>query len=190
MLGAQQHGFIDSVGFDLYSQMFKEAIEERKGDLHKQPESRALKLILKSMPIFRMTYIMDGHQKIEMYKRFRSLSSLPEIEELEEEILDRFGEYPEEVGYLFLISEMKVYAKNTKLESIKQDKKTVNIFMSQEGTAQIDGSKVFNLCNKHGRAVGLGMEGSKLKISINTSDWKRPNGLTWRMTSSSIWMKH
>ena len=168
LLGAQQHGFIDSVGFDLYSQMLKEAIEERKGDLPKQPES-SFEVDIEIDAYIPDDYIKDGHQKIEMYKRFRSLSSLPEIEELEEEILDRFGEYPEEVGYLFLISEMKVYAKNTKLESIKQDKKTVNIFMSPEGTAQIDGSKVFNLCNKHGRAVGLGMEGSKLKISINTA---------------------
>jgi transcription-repair coupling factor (superfamily II helicase) len=168
LLGAQQHGFIDSVGFDLYSQMLKEAIEERKGDLPKQPES-SFEVDIEIDAYIPDDYIKDGHQKIEMYKRFRSLSSLPEIEELEEEILDRFGEYPEEVGYLFLISEMKIYAKNTKLESIKQDKKSVNIFMSPEGTAQIDGSKVFNLCNKHGRAVGLGMEGSKLKISINTS---------------------
>ncbi|MCC5804283.1 transcription-repair coupling factor [Rossellomorea vietnamensis] len=168
LLGAQQHGFIDSVGFDLYSQMLKEAIEERKGDLPKQPES-SFEVDIEIDAYIPDDYIKDGHQKIEMYKRFRSLSSLPEIEELEEEILDRFGEYPEEVGYLFLISEMKIYAKNTKLESIKQDKKMVNIFMSPEGTAQIDGTKVFNLCNKHGRAVGLGMEGSKLKISINTT---------------------
>lgn len=168
LLGAQQHGFIDSVGFDLYSQMLKEAIEERKGDLPKQPES-SFEVDIEIDAYIPDDYIKDGHQKIEMYKRFRSLSSLPEIEELEEEILDRFGEYPAEVGYLFLISEMKIYAKNTKLESIKQDKKSVNIFMSPEGTAQIDGSKVFNSCNKHGRAVGLGMEGSKLKISINTS---------------------
>ncbi|MCA1066528.1 transcription-repair coupling factor [Rossellomorea aquimaris] len=168
LLGAQQHGFIDSVGFDLYSQMLKEAIEERKGDLPKQPES-SFEVDIEMDAYIPDDYIKDGHQKIEMYKRFRSLSSLPEIEELEAEILDRFGEYPEEVGYLFLISEMKIYAKNTKLESIKQDKKSVNIFMSPEGTAQIDGSKVFNLCNKHGRAVGLGMEGSKLKISINTA---------------------
>jgi transcription-repair coupling factor (superfamily II helicase) len=168
LLGAQQHGFIDSVGFDLYSQMLKEAIEERKGDLPKQPES-SFEVDIEIDAYIPDDYIKDGHQKIEMYKRFRSLSSLQEIEELEEEILDRFGEYPEEVGYLFLISEMKIYAKNTKLESIKQDKKSVNIFMSPDGTAQIDGSKVFNLCNKHGRAVGLGMEGSKLKISINTS---------------------
>ncbi|WP_064090893.1 transcription-repair coupling factor [Rossellomorea aquimaris] len=168
LLGAQQHGFIDSVGFDLYSQMLKEAIEERKGDQPKE-ETSAFEVDVEVDAYIPDDYIKDGHQKIEMYKRFRSLTSLPEIEELEEEMLDRFGEYPEEVGFLFLISEMKIYAKNTNLESIKQDKKMVNIFMSPESTGKIDGSKVFDLCNKHGRAVGLGMEGSKLKISINTA---------------------
>ncbi len=168
LLGAQQHGFIDSVGFDLYSQMLKEAIEERKGDQEK-PAEATFEVDIEVDAYIPDDYIKDGHQKIEMYKRFRSLGSLPEIEELQEEMLDRFGEYPEEVDYLFLISEMKIYAKNTDLESIKQDKKTVSISMSPEGTRKIDGSKVFDLCNKHGRAVGLGMEGSKLKITINTS---------------------
>lgn len=53
ILGAQQHGFIDSVGFDLYSQMLKEAIEERKGD-PAAVNKRVWKLTLKWMRIFQM----------------------------------------------------------------------------------------------------------------------------------------
>ncbi|MFP3360368.1 TRCF domain-containing protein, partial [Planococcus sp. SIMBA_143] len=71
LLGAQQHGFIDSVGFDLYSQMLKEAIEERKGDLPKQPES-SFEVDIEIDAYIPDDYIKDGHQKIEMYKRFRS----------------------------------------------------------------------------------------------------------------------
>ena len=52
------------------------------------------------MPIFPMTYIADGHQKIEMYKRFRGITDLEEIEELQDEMLDRFGEYPKKSGTL------------------------------------------------------------------------------------------
>jgi transcription-repair coupling factor (superfamily II helicase) len=168
LLGAQQHGFIDSVGFDLYSQMLKEAIEERKGDLPKQPEA-SFEVDIEIDAYIPDRYIKDGHQKIEMYKRFRSLSSLEDVEELGEEMLDRFGEYPEEVAYLFQISEMKIYAIQSKLESIKQNKKIITILMKEDGTNDIDGSKVFDLCNKHGRAVGLGMENQKLKIIINTA---------------------
>ena len=52
LLGAEQHGFIDSVGFDLYSQMLKEAIEERKGDKPRKNLNLLLKSILRSMPTF------------------------------------------------------------------------------------------------------------------------------------------
>ncbi len=171
LLGAQQHGFIDSVGFDLYSQMLKDAIEERKGDLPKKQEI-SFEVDIEIDAYIPEQYIKDGNQKIEMYKKFRSLDSLEEVEELKEELLDRFGEYPEEIEYLFLISEMKIYSRNTDLVAIKQDKKKVNIVMSEEGTKRIDGSKVFDLCNKHGRAVGLGMEGQKLLITINTARMK------------------
>ncbi|TYS13661.1 transcription-repair coupling factor [Rossellomorea vietnamensis] len=171
ILGAQQHGFIDSVGFDLYSQMLKEAIEERKEDLPKE-KVYSFEVDIEVDAYIPDTYIQDGHQKIEMYKRFRSVSTLKETAELQDEMLDRFGEYPEETAYLFQIAEMKVYARQAKLESIKQNKKEVSIFMSPEGTQEIDGSKVFDICNKHGRTVGLGMEEQKLKITINTNRMK------------------
>ena len=60
------------------------------------------------------SYIADGNQKIEMYKRFRSISLIEELEELQEEMIDRFGEYPDEVAYLFQIAEMKVFAQACK----------------------------------------------------------------------------
>ena len=75
LLGAQQHGFIDSVGFDLYSQMLKEAIEERKRDPEEQNVFR-LKLIWRLMLIFQMIILADGQQKIEMYKRFSGVNDL------------------------------------------------------------------------------------------------------------------
>ena len=175
LLGAQQHGFIDSVGFDLYSQMLKEAIDERKGDIPAQ-EVPSFEVEIELDAYIPDAYIGDSQQKIEMYKRFRNVATLEDLEELREEMIDRFGDYPHEVGYLFAVAEMKVYARHAKLESIKQTKTDVAIYASEEGTKEIDGAKVFAICSKHGRAVGLGMEGNRLKISIQTSrmqtdDW-------------------
>lgn len=175
ILGAQQHGFIDSVGFDLYSQMLKEAIEERKGE-PVSDQSPAFEVELEIDAYIPDAYISDGNQKIEMYKRFRSIESLEDIDELRAEMKDRFGEYPKQVGYLFTISEMKVHAKSPRLESIKQAKNQVAITMSEEGTAKIDGGKVFSITNEYGRSVGLGMDGGKLKISLQiqkktTDEW-------------------
>lgn len=167
ILGAQQHGFIDSVGFDLYSEMLKEAIEERKGKVSTEVES-TFEVDLQIDAYIPDSYIKDGHQKIEMYKRFRALKTMDELNELQEEMIDRFGDYPEQVHYLFLISEMKIHAQQSNLESIKQDKHQVTILMTEEGSKQVDGEKVVKICNKYGRMVGFGMEEDKLKITLNT----------------------
>ncbi|OLS34142.1 transcription-repair coupling factor [Bacillus sp. MRMR6] len=165
LLGAQQHGFIDSVGFDLYSQMLKEAIEERRGDLRAE-DKNSVEIDLEIDAYIPDTYIKDGHQKIEMYKRFRGAQALEDIAELQEEMLDRFGEYPEEVAYLFQIAEMKVFALLAGVESIKQSKQEVTILTNERASTHIDGQKIFALSSQFGRMIGLGMEGQKFKMVL------------------------
>lgn len=175
LLGAQQHGFIDSVGFDLYSQMLKEAIEERKGDTAKT-EHFETEIDLELDAYIPETYIQDGKQKIDMYKRFRSVASIEEKNELQDEMIDRFGNYPKEVEYLFTVAEMKVYAKNERVELIKQDKDAVRLTISEEASADIDGQKLFELGNKYGRQIGLGMEGKNSKFPFKRKARLRMNG--------------
>lgn len=175
LLGAQQHGFIDSVGFDLYSQMLKDAIEERKGTFDEE-RRQAIELDLEIDAYIPDFYINDGQQKIEMYKRFRGVTSLEELEELREEMIDRFGDYPQEVNYLFQVTEMKVYGKMAGVELIKQAKEEVLILLSENGSSLMDGQKIFEKSSKYGRMIGLGMDGKKLKIvlhvkGIETDKW-------------------
>jgi transcription-repair coupling factor (superfamily II helicase) len=176
LLGAEQHGFIDSVGFDLYSQMLKDAIEERKPE-KEQVRRPSIEIDLELDAYIPEMYISDGHQKIEMYKRFRGIETLKDIEELKEEITDRYGEYPLEVETLFKVAELKVYAITAGVETIKQAKQDVNILLSEEGSSRIDGQKVFKISSQFRNAVGLGMEGKKLKIVIHTKAIKNGNWL-------------
>lgn len=175
LLGAEQHGFIDSVGFDLYSQMLKEAIEDRKGNMENERQQR-LEIDLELDAYIPDAYISDGHQKIEMYKRFRGAYSLEDIDELHDEMLDRFGEYPEEVAYLFRVAQMKVHGELAGIEMIKQNKSEIVILLSEKASATIDGPKIFEATSKFGRTVGLGMDGKKLKAvlhikGVKPSEW-------------------
>ena len=170
LLGAQQHGFIDSVGFDLYSQMLKEAIEERKGDLGGEVK-KTVEIDLEIDAYIPDTYIKDGNQKIEMYKRFRGAEGLEEIEELQTEMIDRFGEYPAEVGYLFQIAEIKVHCLLNGVDQIKQAKQEITVLLNEEVTNHMDGSKIFHIANQFGRNVNPGMEGTKLKIVVKIKDY-------------------
>jgi transcription-repair coupling factor (superfamily II helicase) len=167
LLGAEQHGFIDSVGFDLYSQMLKEAIEERKPG-HEQKIRPSVEIDLEVDAYIPDSYIRDGHQKIEMYKRFRALETLKDIEELQEEMVDRYGDYPDEVLNLFNVAELKIFAGMAGVESVKQNKQEITILLSEDGSSLVDGQKIFKISNQYRRQVGLGMEGKKLKMVIQT----------------------
>ncbi|WP_050613574.1 transcription-repair coupling factor [Bacillus testis] len=175
LLGAEQHGFIDSVGFDLYSQMLKEAIDQRMEDAPEE-QHHQVEIDVQLDAYIPDAYIVDGNQKIEMYKRFRGLTTLDEIEELREELMDRFGEYPIEVEYLLKIAAIKVHANRAHVESIKQVKQEIILLVSEEASGQIDGPKVFQVTSKIERRAGLGMEGKRLKITlpirnVDSNDW-------------------
>src|SRR5699024_9472911 len=121
LLGKQQHGFIDSVGFDLYSQMLKEAIDSRKsGKPVESVQPFNPELLLSVDAYIPETYIEDEKQKIDMYKQFQGIESNEDMEQLQEELMDRFGDYPKEVEELFLVSNLKMIAKRERVESIHE----------------------------------------------------------------------
>ncbi|PPA68567.1 transcription-repair coupling factor [Jeotgalibacillus proteolyticus] len=179
LLGSQQHGFIDSVGFDLYSQMLKEAIEERKDQLPeasrgKEPQKPAVEIDLdvKQDAYIPSTYIPDGHQKIEMYKKFRGAATAADVAELKDEMIDRFGDYPKEVQTLFQIAEIKAFGNEIGLEAIHQTKDAIKLELSEDGTSRIDGGKAFEISSRFGRDVGLGMDNNKLKVTVQIRNKK------------------
>lgn len=167
LLGAEQHGFIDSVGFDLYSQMLKEAIEERKGE-KPSGEPQPVEIELKMDAYIPSSYIRDERQKIDMYKRFRALSDEQDVDDLQDEMIDRFGDYPDEVAYLFDMSRMKIHAKELRIESIKESKGEFVILFSEESGDIIDASKLFGIVSSIDRRIHLGTAGKKVKIILRT----------------------
>src|SRR5699024_6385049 len=118
---AEQHGFIDSVGFDLYSQMLKEAIDSRKlGKPVEAVQPFNPELLLTDDAYIPATYIEDEKQKIDMYKRFQSIESVEELRDLKDEMIDCFSDYPKEVEELFLVSHIKMFAKSERVASVQE----------------------------------------------------------------------
>jgi transcription-repair coupling factor (superfamily II helicase) len=165
LLGAQQHGFIDSVGFDLYSQMLEEAIEERKGKKPKEMEEET-ELNIEVDAYIPSSYIGDEKQKIEMYKHVRAAKTLKDISDLQEEFIDRFGDYPVEVECLLLAAGIKLRAKREGITAIEQKQDTVTMLFNEDSTASVDGAKMFEIANQIGRHVNLGMHNNLMKIII------------------------
>ena len=167
LLGAQQHGFIDSVGFDLYSQMLEEAIEERRTGVIRE-EKPDVEFILHIDAYIPDAYIPDGYQKIQMYKRIKAMEKVEDYFEIIDEMQDRFGDIPVETERLMRIARMKVWGLDSGVASVKEKGNTITIQFSESGTAQIDGSVIVSESMTYGRAVGFGMDGSKLQITIDS----------------------
>jgi transcription-repair coupling factor (superfamily II helicase) len=169
LLGAQQHGFIESVGFDLYSQMLKEAIEERKGDKPKEPPFQ-VEMDIKVDAYIPESYIQDAKQKIEMYKRFKGCETIEDLADLKDEMFDRFGEYPKQVEYLLRLTEIKLRANKERVESIVEAKNQIDILFSPETSKEMDGAMLFEMAHSLGREVTLGTSGEKIKFVIKTKN--------------------
>ncbi|WP_240377884.1 transcription-repair coupling factor [Bacillus piscicola] len=166
ILGSQQHGFIESVGFDLYSQMLKEAIDQRKGE---QPTEKRMEfeIDVKVDAYIPTEYIEDSKQKIEMYKRFKGLETMTDLRDLQDEMIDRFGEFPKETADLFTIAKIKIMAAENGVESIIQENKKTTLLFTEEASTHVEGTKLLELVNEFGREVGIGTSGSKIKIAIH-----------------------
>ena len=120
LLGPEQHGFIASVGFELYTKLLEEAVRERKGQVVAEPPDPAIDLNVEAY--IPDTYIPDSQQKVEMYKKVAGARTVEDVDDLEEEMEDRFGEMPDAVRNLLAIARLKVEAKRAGIGQIIQER--------------------------------------------------------------------
>ena len=124
ILGSSQSGFIDSVGFEMYSQLLEEAIAKKQGKEQKRQKSNA-EINLQIDAYLPSDYISDERQKIEIYKRIREIDNSVNYEDLQEELIDRFGEYPDVVAYLLEIGLLKSYLDKSFVSLVERRQQTV-----------------------------------------------------------------
>ncbi|QGG48706.1 transcription-repair coupling factor [Heliorestis convoluta] len=128
LLGPEQHGQMVSVGFDLYCRLLEEAIQELKGDNgEKKEELSELTLELKVDAFIPDSYIADSASKVQIYKRLLSLRKLEDVDALEEELIDRYGDLPDSVHNLVLLSKVRVRGALVSLASIHQSKDSLSL---------------------------------------------------------------
>ncbi|MBE3597140.1 MAG: transcription-repair coupling factor [Hydrogenibacillus sp.] len=106
ILGREQHGFIAAVGFDLYNEMLKEAIQRLKGEAETEaPKAPEINVHIDAyLPD---DYIPKAHQKIAFYKRLSAALDVQEWEAIKDELIDRFGPLPPAVERLLLVARVR-----------------------------------------------------------------------------------
>ena len=165
LLGKQQHGFIDSVGYDLYTQMLNDAVDKKRGKEIKVKTDAELNLDLEAyLPA---DYITDPKQKVEIYKRIHQFENEDQYIEVQDDLIDRFGEYPIEVHNLLEVGLLKMYADAALVDSVSQNKKTIEIELSDKLNGKLDIKDVFKVLSVTKFSTTLGNKNQKIQIKLN-----------------------
>lgn len=118
ILGAEQHGHIDSVGYDMYIKLLNEAVLEEKGEVI-QPVKECTVNVQYSAYIPK-SYIGSDSLRIEMYKKISHITSPDDLDDVADELFDRFGEFPGLVDNLLYISLLRALGCSLDVERIDQ----------------------------------------------------------------------
>lgn len=139
LLGPEQHGFIVSVGFDLYCQLLEEAVRELKGEPAPEPEMQP-NIELHVDAFISDQYVPDARQKIDAYKRIIAVRTLEDVEDVADELFDRFGSLPDPVKNLLDIARLRVHCSRLGITSISQmrDRVTVKFLPSAARAVPLD----------------------------------------------------
>ncbi|MCI1859080.1 MAG: transcription-repair coupling factor [Sporolactobacillus sp.] len=167
LLGAQQHGFIDSVGFDMYTQMLKEAVAKKKNSGQPAAKPNRSSVEIDTDAYIPDSYIRDSTQKIDMYKRFKMVENVQDVADLKDEMIDRYGDYPPEVAALFQVAELRVTAEQLGIAEIKERADGLAIYFSEPGWRALDRAALFKMLSRMGPGIGIGSAGEKMKLTVN-----------------------
>ena len=193
VLGGRQHGFIDSVGYTLYSQMLEQEIQMKKGILEpilerdKTQDAEYYENIIKeSAPKLQKDlfeaenddfeiklnvdafipeeYISSDAEKIDFYKRLNSVITDEEIDSIVEDLIDRFSDFGTEVTNLIDICYLKVKAKESRVTSVKELANKVIVTFEKDIVNKLKGKELFAALMPHKDVRIIAKDGFFLEI--------------------------
>lgn len=149
LLGAEQHGHMNAVGYDLYCKMLSEAVKEAKG-IHTMEDFETT-IDLNIDAFIPDSYISNEYQKLDIYKRIAGIENQQDYDDMLEELLDRFGEMPKAVLNLLAIARIKALAHRAYVAEIKQMGADLKITLYEK--ARLDPAGIPALLQKYRRGL-------------------------------------
>ena len=161
LVGAQQHGFIAAVGFDLYCRLLDEAMREIKGEYSPDNPEPEIKIAVSAY--IPDEYLRDPDQKMEFYQRLADAGRIVDLLDIREEMQDRFGRLPQPARSLMHIMEIKIMAHQLGLESVQLEQSRLRFaFPPDRPISPADIQKMVEQCS-----IQLDFDlGEQLKIEV------------------------
>lgn len=136
LLGAEQHGHMEAVGYDLYCKMLNEAVKLLKGEI--EEEDYATTIDLNVDAFIPSTYIPNEHQKLDIYKRIAAIENEEEKEDMLEELIDRYGDVPKKVQQLLEVAQLKAEAHRVYVTDIQQKDEAFRFVMYERAKVKVE----------------------------------------------------
>ena len=136
VLGEEQHGHMEAVGYDLYCKMLSEAVKHLKGE--KEEELYTTTVDLNVDAFIPSSYVPNEYQKLDLYKRIASIETEEEKEDVLEELMDRFGDVPRRVQKLLNISLLKALAHRVCVVSVEQKQTAIRFTMYEKANVKVE----------------------------------------------------
>ncbi len=171
LLGGQQSGHISTVGFDLYTKLLSNAVKQRKAEKAGQPlpvELPEATLIDVPLAAYVPTdYIPDAGLRLRLYRRMALLDSLAEIDEMAEELADRFGPIPDPVHNLLYQLRIKALAKRAQVTAVTTEAGQIKIRL-----ADLESMDRFRLQRYLGESVRVSRKAIWMPREMPTNEWQ------------------
>jgi transcription-repair coupling factor (superfamily II helicase) len=134
ILGRQQHGHIEAIGFDLYVQMLERAVAKFKGE-HTAPELRTTLSLGMDVRI-PQEYIPSENLRLRTYKRISSVATEEEKQDVQKELEDRFGPLPKSVQNLLEFAELKSMSERIRIASVERQGSKIALRFHSEASLE------------------------------------------------------
>lgn len=172
LLGAKQHGHMEAVGYDLYCKMLNEAVKALKGETVEE-DTYETNVDIDLNAFIPASYIKSEFQKLDMYKRIAEIENEEEFLDMQEELMDRFGELPASVNNLLNVAFVKALAHKAYMVQVIHRGYEVKFFLYQKAKLNVSGFKA--LLDEYGGGDGAlrFIKDSNPRFELNLA-WKNP----------------
>jgi len=167
LLGPEQSGHIEAVGYEMYVRMLEEAVAELKGE--EIPSKIEPVLELKVTALIPENYIENPMLRLSTYRKIASINTMDQLNKLRDELRDRFGTPPEETERLLQIMELKLLARRFAITTIQNISGRVKILFAPE--TPVTPEKIFSLYKGREGLLKFLPEGG-IELNLRDKKWK------------------
>ena len=153
LLGPQQSGHLANIGYDLYCKLLEEAVLEAQGEAPKPNRDVETRMDVHVNAYLPAEYVTGDRQRLEVYKRIASITTAAQRDDVEEELVDRFGDEPLCVANLVAVAYLKAMCEKLGIDRVNQADGRIDMRFALN--AQVDGQKLFTALNGFDKRLTL-----------------------------------